>query len=207
MAFRGKIWSNTSRELEHTIVSLGPDTVAAFVFEPIVGAAGGVVPAPAGYAKAIQSVCRKYDVLLIADEVMCGSGRSGSWRALEIRWRDARHNGYRKGAGGRIHTARSHALHGESSGADSQRTRRLHDRPHLHRSYRRVRSGTGGATDHRTRAAARPRSHCRGAFQAAIRGALSDSTRSAMSAAEGSSSAWKLFAIAKPKLRLLQSGR
>jgi adenosylmethionine-8-amino-7-oxononanoate aminotransferase len=70
-------------ELERTIVSLGPECVAAFVFEPIVGAAGGVVPAPDGYAQAVQDVCRKYDVLLIADEVMCGSGRSGTWRALE----------------------------------------------------------------------------------------------------------------------------
>jgi adenosylmethionine-8-amino-7-oxononanoate aminotransferase len=70
-------------ELEHTIVSLGPQCVAAFIFEPIVGAAGGVVPAPDGYAQAIQAVCRKYDVLLIADEVMCGSGRSGTWCALE----------------------------------------------------------------------------------------------------------------------------
>jgi adenosylmethionine-8-amino-7-oxononanoate aminotransferase len=70
-------------ELEHAIVSLGPECVAAFVFEPIVGAAGGVVPAPDGYAQAIQAVCRKYDVLMIADEVMCGAGRSGTWRALE----------------------------------------------------------------------------------------------------------------------------
>jgi adenosylmethionine-8-amino-7-oxononanoate aminotransferase len=70
-------------ELEQTIVSLGPQCVAAFVFEPIVGAAGGVVPAPDGYAQAMQAVCRKYDVLMIADEVMCGSGRSGTWRALE----------------------------------------------------------------------------------------------------------------------------
>jgi adenosylmethionine-8-amino-7-oxononanoate aminotransferase len=72
-----------ARELEETIVNLGPDTVAAFIFEPIVGAAGGVVPAPPGYAAAIQSVCAKHDVLLIADEVMCGAGRSGNWRALE----------------------------------------------------------------------------------------------------------------------------
>jgi adenosylmethionine-8-amino-7-oxononanoate aminotransferase len=70
-------------ELEGRILALDPDTVAAFVFEPIVGAAGGVVPAPPGYAAAVQAVCRKYDVLLIADEVMCGSGRSGTWRALE----------------------------------------------------------------------------------------------------------------------------
>jgi adenosylmethionine-8-amino-7-oxononanoate aminotransferase len=71
-------------ELEHTITALGADTVAAFIFEPIVGAAGGVVPAPPGYAKAIQAVCRKFDVVLIADEVMCGAGRSGHWRALEF---------------------------------------------------------------------------------------------------------------------------
>ena len=70
-------------ELEQAIVSLGEENVAAFIFEPIVGAAGGVVPAPDGYAQAIQAVCRKHDVLLIADEVMCGAGRSGTWRALE----------------------------------------------------------------------------------------------------------------------------
>ena len=72
-----------SAELERRILEVGPETVAAFVFEPIVGAAGGVVPAPEGYARAIQAVCRKYDVLLIADEVMCGSGRCGTFRALE----------------------------------------------------------------------------------------------------------------------------
>jgi adenosylmethionine-8-amino-7-oxononanoate aminotransferase len=70
-------------ELENTILSLGAENIAAFIFEPIVGAAGGVVPAPGGYAAAIQAVCAKYDVLLIADEVMCGSGRSGTWRTLE----------------------------------------------------------------------------------------------------------------------------
>jgi adenosylmethionine-8-amino-7-oxononanoate aminotransferase len=70
-------------ELERTIVSLGVEHIAAFVFEPIVGAAGGVVPAPAGYAQAMQAVCNKHDVLMIADEVMCGSGRSGTWCALQ----------------------------------------------------------------------------------------------------------------------------
>jgi adenosylmethionine-8-amino-7-oxononanoate aminotransferase len=70
-------------ELERRILEVGPETIAAFVFEPVVGAAGGVVPAPEGYARAVQAICRKYDVLLIADEVMCGSGRVGTWRALE----------------------------------------------------------------------------------------------------------------------------
>ena len=70
-------------ELEQEIVRLGAENVAAFIFEPIVGAAGGVVPAPAGYAAKVRAICDRYGVLLIADEVMCGSGRCGSWRALE----------------------------------------------------------------------------------------------------------------------------
>jgi adenosylmethionine-8-amino-7-oxononanoate aminotransferase len=80
---RENLVPHLAAELERAILSQGPQRVAAFVFEPIVGAAGGVVPAPDGYAQAIQAVCRKYDVLMIADEVMCGSGRSGTWRALE----------------------------------------------------------------------------------------------------------------------------
>ncbi len=72
-----------AEELDARITALGPDRVAAFVFEPVVGAAGGVVPAPAGYAAAIRAVCDRHEVLLIADEVMCGSGRCGTWRALE----------------------------------------------------------------------------------------------------------------------------
>ncbi len=70
-------------ELEAEILRVGPENVAAFIFEPVVGAAGGVVPAPAGYAKAIEAVCRRHGVLIIGDEVMCGSGRVGTWRALE----------------------------------------------------------------------------------------------------------------------------
>ncbi|HWA49170.1 MAG TPA: aspartate aminotransferase family protein [Dongiaceae bacterium] len=72
-----------ARELEQEILRVGAENVAAFIFEPVVGAAGGVVPAPPGYAEAIGRVCRKHDVLVIADEVMCGSGRVGTWRALE----------------------------------------------------------------------------------------------------------------------------
>ncbi len=77
------ISTHLAQELEQAIVAAGPEHVAAFIFEPVVGAAGGVVPAPPGYAAAVQAVCRKYDVLLIADEVMCGAGRTGTWRALE----------------------------------------------------------------------------------------------------------------------------
>jgi adenosylmethionine-8-amino-7-oxononanoate aminotransferase len=72
-----------AQELEARIQQVGPENVAAFLFEPVVGAAGGVVPAPPGYAAAVREICDRYEVLLIADEVMCGSGRCGTWRALD----------------------------------------------------------------------------------------------------------------------------
>ena len=70
-------------ELEREIVRLGEENVAAFVFEPVVGAAGGAVPAPPGYARMVREICDRHGVLMIADEVMCGTGRCGTWRALE----------------------------------------------------------------------------------------------------------------------------
>ncbi|MEI6798594.1 MAG: aspartate aminotransferase family protein [Pseudomonadota bacterium] len=71
-------------ELEAAILREGPQTIAAFVFEPVVGAAGGCVPAPDGYAKLVREICTKYGVLMISDEVMCGAGRTGTWRALQF---------------------------------------------------------------------------------------------------------------------------
>lgn len=70
-------------EFEAALLREGPETVAAFVFEPVVGAAGGCVPPPAGYAAAMREICDRYGILMIADEVMCGAGRTGTWTALE----------------------------------------------------------------------------------------------------------------------------
>ncbi|MCA8906764.1 MAG: aminotransferase class III-fold pyridoxal phosphate-dependent enzyme [Rhodospirillaceae bacterium] len=64
-------------ELEKMILAEGPDTVAAFIAEPALGT-GGLVPPPEGYWAAIQPVLKKYDILLIADEVVCGFGRTGA---------------------------------------------------------------------------------------------------------------------------------
>ena len=64
-------------ELDALIVRQGPETVAAFIAEPVLGT-GGLIPPPEGYWPAIQAVLRKYDVLLIADEVICGFGRVGA---------------------------------------------------------------------------------------------------------------------------------
>ena len=70
-------------ELDARIRALGAENVAAFIFEPVVGAAAGAVPAPEGYARAVRAVCDRHGVLVISDEVMSGSGRCGTWRALE----------------------------------------------------------------------------------------------------------------------------
>jgi adenosylmethionine-8-amino-7-oxononanoate aminotransferase len=66
-----------ARALETAIVQQGPENVAAFIAEPVVGAALGCVPAPEGYFQKIREICTKYDVLLIGDEVMTGWGRTG----------------------------------------------------------------------------------------------------------------------------------
>jgi len=70
-------------ELEAEIHRLGPDTVAAFIAEPVVGATAGAVTAAPGYFKRIREICDQYGVLLILDEVMCGMGRTGSLYAFE----------------------------------------------------------------------------------------------------------------------------
>ncbi|WP_170479316.1 aspartate aminotransferase family protein [Ruegeria arenilitoris] len=67
-----------ARELEEAILELGEDRVAAFIAEPVQGA-GGVIVAPDSYWPEIQRICDKYDILLIADEVICGFGRTGNW--------------------------------------------------------------------------------------------------------------------------------
>jgi adenosylmethionine-8-amino-7-oxononanoate aminotransferase len=64
-----------AKELEDKILELGPETVAGFVAETVVGATTGAVPAPSGYFKAMREVCDKYGVLFILDEVMSGMGR------------------------------------------------------------------------------------------------------------------------------------
>jgi adenosylmethionine-8-amino-7-oxononanoate aminotransferase len=68
--------------LADEIERLGPDSVAAFIGEPVIGA-GGVYPPPEDYWREVAKVCREYDVLLIADEVVTGFGRLGSWFGCE----------------------------------------------------------------------------------------------------------------------------
>lgn len=68
--------------LEEKIQALGADKVAAFIAEPVQGAGGGKIP-PKNYFFEVQKICKKYDVLLVVDEVICGFGRTGNWFASE----------------------------------------------------------------------------------------------------------------------------
>lgn len=72
-----------ANELEETIEGLGPESVIAFIAEPVVGATAGAVPPVPGYFKRIREICDHYGVLLILDEVMCGMGRTGTRFACE----------------------------------------------------------------------------------------------------------------------------
>ena len=66
-----------AREIERKILELGPETVAAFIGEPVMG--DGVLVPPASYWPEVARICREYDVLLVIDEVVCGFGRLGHW--------------------------------------------------------------------------------------------------------------------------------
>lgn len=75
--------SRLAEELESLILSEDPDTIAAFIAEPLMGAGGVIVP-PQGYFEKIQAVLDRYDILLIDDEVICGFGRTGKMFGAEI---------------------------------------------------------------------------------------------------------------------------
>ncbi|PIE66566.1 MAG: aspartate aminotransferase family protein [Desulfobacterales bacterium] len=70
------VWA--ANQIEKVILEEGPDTVGAIILEPIT-AGGGVIEAPEGYWPRVQEICKKYDVLLHIDEVVCGLGRTGKW--------------------------------------------------------------------------------------------------------------------------------
>lgn len=72
-----------ANQLEEKLLELGPENVAAFVAEPVVGATAGAVPAVEGYLKRIRDICDQHGVLLVLDEVMCGMGRTGTLFACE----------------------------------------------------------------------------------------------------------------------------
>ena len=86
-----------ARALADAIAELGEDRVAAFIAEPIQGAGGVIVP-PETYWPEIQAICDAHDILLIADEVICGFGRTGQWFGSPNTRHPPRHHDHRQGA-------------------------------------------------------------------------------------------------------------
>jgi len=72
-----------AQALEKTILEQGPDNIAAFLCEPVIGSSAGAAVPPSGYFKAVTQVCQRYGILMIADEVLCGTGRTGRFFASE----------------------------------------------------------------------------------------------------------------------------
>lgn len=68
-----------AQQLEDAILSMGPENVAAFITEPIIGATGGAIIPHRGYFQRVREICDQYDVLLVVDEVITGFGRTGKW--------------------------------------------------------------------------------------------------------------------------------
>ena len=89
-AYRTPFWSTTEAEeseralahLEQVIQFEGPGTIAAILLETVVGTAGVLIPPP-GYLEGVRALCDRYGIVWIADEVMCGFGRTGKWFAYE----------------------------------------------------------------------------------------------------------------------------
>ncbi|MBI4278173.1 MAG: aspartate aminotransferase family protein [Armatimonadetes bacterium] len=80
-AHNGDAGLQAAEALEQAILREGPDTVAAFIAEPVMGA-GGVIPPPPSYFPRVREICDRHEVLFIADEVITGFGRTGRWFAL-----------------------------------------------------------------------------------------------------------------------------
>ncbi len=82
-AHAGSCTLGCAEELERRILEVGPGSVAAFVVEPVVGAAAGALTPPDGYFQVVRDICDRYGVLLVADEVFTGFGRLGRWFGVE----------------------------------------------------------------------------------------------------------------------------
>ena len=144
-------------ELEAEFQRLGPDTVAAFLAEPVVGATAGCVPAPEGYFRAVRDICDRHGALLILDEVMCGMGRTGTRHAWEQEGIAPDIQADRQGAGRRLSADRRHARERGDHRHHPAGLGRVPARPYLSRASDGLRRRARGAAGHQRGATARQR--------------------------------------------------
>ena len=127
-------------ELEAAILSRGADHIAAFILEPVTGSSGAAVELPPGYLQAVRDVCDRYDILLIADEIITAFGRTGRWFAVEHDGVAAGHRHLRQG-----HRRRRHPALGDGRDAHGARGRReLADRVLVRPHVLRISAGLRG---------------------------------------------------------------
>ena len=162
-------------ELEAEFQRLGPDTVAAFIAEPVVGATAGCVPAPDGYFQAVREICDRHGALLILDEVMCGMGRTGTLHAWEQEGIAPDIQAIAKGLGGGYQPIGAMLASGRIIDTIRAGLRRVPARPHLSGASPRLRRRARGAADHRRGASARPGQGARPPARAAADRALRQS--------------------------------
>ncbi len=162
-----------ANKLEEAILQEGPDTVAAFIAEPVQGAGGVIVP-PADYFPRIREICDRYDVLLIADEVITGFGRTGTLVRTGPLRRRARHHAVCQGHHERLRAARRHRrIRPDSRGHQRRRPGPTLDaRLHLLGASDLLRGGAGQPRHHRRRGPGCAGGHerCASAGQAAPAG-------------------------------------
>ncbi len=129
--------------LEDEILRLGPETVMAFMAEPVVGATAGALPPAPGYFSRIREICDQYGVLLILDEVMCGMGRTGTLFACEQDGIAPDIACIAKGLGAGYQPIGAMLCSAEIYDAIASGTGFLPARPHLYRPPHRHRRGSG----------------------------------------------------------------
>ncbi|MGX1330350.1 adenosylmethionine-8-amino-7-oxononanoate aminotransferase [Bradyrhizobium elkanii] len=133
--------------MEEEIAFQGADTIAAFIMEPVLGAGGVIVP-PDSFMKLVREICDRHGILMIADEVVTGFGRTGAWSGFAALGREARHDDDGQGDHVRLFPARRDAdRRADRGGLRGRHDHVRLDRPRLHlfRSSGRLRRRSRGA--------------------------------------------------------------
>ena len=145
-----------AKAVEDAILEAGPDNVAAFIGEPIMGAGGVKIP-PGNYWPEVERICRKYDVLLMLDEVITGYGRTGNWFAAQTYGIEPDMITISQGADVRLPAAVGAAGRRPRRRDHRREGRRILPRLHLFRPSGRLRGRPEEPRDHRARRSGRAR--------------------------------------------------
>ena len=172
------------------IIEAGPENVIAFCAEPVVGATGGAIPPTPGYFRGVRAICDKYGVLFIADEVMCGMGRTGTMYSIEQDGVAPDIITVAKGLGAGYQPIGAVLAQGWLVDRLRARQRHLPARAHLHRPSGGGGGGAGGAEGDRARRLAGGGAHARGVLDVDAAGCVRRAT-SMWATSAGAGCCWR----------------